>query len=305
MTQPPRRRPASSRTTGARPRKIAGRPTSPAGPAQDDGPVSEAGTDSAEEQSQQSGPGDPAPAWLVAVEGTETDGGEPAERDADGSGEDPLASERLTVTLLGALALVLVAGFALSGLLIYQQVSGPDEGAAAEVPDGQIVVPDGRPVVANELAWQEGVDAAAQAAKEIVAVNYQDYDTEVDAAAKLMTDEFATTYRETATDVRDQVVERKTVVQANIAAQGVVRANETELQALIFLNQFVQREDEDGPTNVITPYKVLVTMVHTDAGWFVDSLDTDDRAPATDEQPPATEPVPSPSGETSPGTDEE
>ena len=34
--------------------------------------------------------------------------------------------------------------------------------------------------------------------------------------------------------------------------------------------------ERDGkPETVVTPYKVLVTMVHTDRGWFVDGLDTD------------------------------
>ena len=73
---------------------------------------------------------------------------------------------------------------------------------------------------------------------------------------------------------------KKTVVQANVVAQGVVRANRTRLQALIFLNQVVTRERDGKPETVLTPFKVLVTMVHTDQGWLVDGLDTAAQRPA-------------------------
>lgn len=298
MTQPPRRRPASSRTTASRPRRIAGR---------DGGPVTRPEVDESTDSTGTAESSDAAaPTDSTAATGPSGAARASEETTSDGA----WASARLTTILLGVLALILVAGLALSGSVIYQRATAPDETEAAEVPEGQIAVPDGRPVIINELAWQEGVDAAAQAAQEIVAIDHQKYEAEVDAAAELMTDDFAATYRETAEDVREQIVERKTVVQATVAAQGVVRANETELQALIFLNQFVKREDEDGPTNVITPYKVLVTMVHTDQGWFVDSLDTDDRAPATGDQPSApdgtegTEPPVAPTDAPSPSPNE-
>lgn len=276
MNQPPRRRPSSSRNTTSRPRKIAGHVPP------------EADTHVSGDNADPEAPTDTSPTDTDSSDRDSTDRGPASGADPKPSGPGWLASERLTGGLLGALVLVLVAGLTLSGLIIYNAVTDGDSTAeAADVPEGQIAVTDGRPVAINELAWQEGVDAAAKAAQEIVAVNYEEYDAEVDRAAELMTADFAETYRQTAGDVQQQIVERKTVVQASIAAQGVVRANETELQALIFLNQFVNREDEDGPTNVITPYKVLVTMVHTDDGWFVDRLDTDDAAPATGEQPSA------------------
>ena len=62
---------------------------------------------------------------------------------------------------------------------------------------------------------------------------------------------------------------------ATVVAQGVVRANRTQLQALVFLNQIVTRVRAGEPETVLTPYKVLVTMVHTDKGWLVSNLETD------------------------------
>ena len=48
--------------------------------------------------------------------------------------------------------------------------------------EGAIAVPDDRPVVPTELAWQEGVEAAAEAAREDRRRGYQNYDEEVDEA---------------------------------------------------------------------------------------------------------------------------
>ena len=46
-----------------------------------------------------------------------------------------------------------------------------------------------------------------------------------------------------------------------MVAQGVVHATRTEVQALVFLNQYVSKDAGD---TTYTPYRVLVTVVHTD-----------------------------------------
>ena len=56
-----------------------------------------------------------------------------------------------------------------------------------------------------------------------------------------------------------------------VVAQGVVHATRTEVQALLFLNQYVSK---DGGDTTYTPYRALVTVVHTDRGWLVSDLDT-------------------------------
>jgi Mce-associated membrane protein len=115
------------------------------------------------------------------------------------------------------------------------------------------------------------VAAAAQAAYTIVATSYEDYDAQVDEAAELMTPRFAEEYRRTADDVADAIVSSKTEVQVSVVAQGVVRADREQVQALVFLNQFVTK---DGKQPVFTPYRALVTVVNTDQGWLVSDLDT-------------------------------
>ena len=115
------------------------------------------------------------------------------------------------------------------------------------------------------------VAAAAQAAYTIVATSYEDYDAQVDEAAALMTTTFAEEYRQTAEDVRDDLVKSKTEVQVSVVAQGAVSANDTEVRALVFLNQFVTKNGKDP---VFTPYRALVTVVNSDDGWLVADLET-------------------------------
>lgn len=272
MSRPTPRRPASSRGTTPRPRKLAGQ--SP--------------TTRPEETDETVGVADKADKVETAdeVEAVETtsEASTPAPADeptVESGAPGLLARPRTTRRLVIALVLVALVLFAQAVWFGILKVTEDDPAPKVTDTAGEITVPDGRPVVASEIATVEGVEAAAKAAQDIVAVDYQKYDAEVDAAAKVMTSKFEGQYRTTARDIKEQFVLQKTVVQANVVAQGVVRANRTRLQALVFLNQVVSREREGKPETVVTPFKVLVTMVHTDQGWLVDGLDTDQRRDKT------------------------
>lgn len=260
MSRPTPRRPASSRGTTPRPRKIAGqsgvvRPED----AQEPTTAKPTATKDRVDLTKRATREDPP-----------VSSGTPAVEDRPGV----LARQRTTRVLIASLALVALASAGQFGVLLVDRLGGDDEPTAID-DSGQISVPEGRPVVADELAVLEGVDRAAKAAQQIVAIDHKAYGEEVDKAAELMTSSFEEQYRTTAGDIEEEFVANRTTVQANVVAQGVVRANRTRLEALIFLNQVVSRERDGEPETVVTPYKVLVTMVHTDQGWFVDGLDTD------------------------------
>lgn len=270
MSRPTPRRPASSRGQTPRPRKIAGQSaTTPTTPSTPTTPT----TPAAQKVAGKTATATPSPARLslakeagkpkAAATGPETSAAK------DGARPGVLARPKTTRVLIIALGLLalLLAGQAVWWIR--------HDGGTKAVDAGSVTVPDDRPVVADQLAVQDGVESAAKAAQEIVAVDFQKYDEEVDAAAELMTSQFEAQYRKTAGDIRDDFVANKTVVQANVVAQGVVRANRTRLEALVFLNQVVTRTRDGKPETVLTPFKVLVTMVHTDNGWLVDGLDTD------------------------------
>ncbi len=268
MTPPSPRNPKkSSRAATPRPRRIAGGGASadPGTPAEE--PTVEEPTaeepifeESVPEPDLESGP-EPEP-WPVE---------DPAPSAGEGSALHSPRATRMLLFLVGGLAIVLLvqAGWML-------RHSGRDEPeSAARSAEGAIEVPSDRPVAPTELVVQEGVEAAAKAAEKIVTRTYENYDAEVDETTELMTDDFAAEYRETTDDVRDQFIARKTTVQVRVVGQGVVRANDTELQALVFLNQYVIRDTGKDPKTTYTPYRALLTMVNTDDGWLVDDLRTE------------------------------
>lgn len=279
MTRPTPRRPASSRGGTQRPRKIAGQTV----PARTDEPSETEDGSAAGSDDQVSASTSGAPKVTVLEK-------RPLSRDRDSDDDDDdgrparpgvLARQKTTRVLIAVLVLVAFALAAETLLFVVDRV-GEDDPPSATESQGAPSVPKGRPVVADELSVQEGVETAAKAAQEIVAVDYQKYDQEVDDAADLMTTQFEEQYRKTAGEIEKDFVANKTAVQATVVGQGVVRANRTRLQALVFLNQVVSRVRDGKPETVVTPFKVLVTMVHTDRGWFVDGLDTD--APADGQQ---------------------
>ncbi|XBB68760.1 hypothetical protein ABFU82_05430 [Nocardioides sp. WV_118_6] len=286
MSRPTPRRPASSRGQTPRPRKIAGQApgAGPGRPADADAAVdAEVEVDDLTADAPEA-----ADAPEVADGPEAADAPEAAVPPAGPSRPSILARPKTTRVLIATLVLVTVALVAQFVLLAVDNLGGDDDGTTGADGATTLTVPKGRPIVAATLQTRDGVEAAAKAAQEIVAVDYKKYAAEVDAAAKLMTARFEKQYRETATDIEEQVVGQQTVVQASVVAQGAVRASRTRLEALVFLNQVVERTREGKKETVVTPFKVLVTMVHTDHGWLVDKLDTD----ASDGAAPSGSPAP-------------
>jgi Mce-associated membrane protein len=271
MSRPTPRR-SSSRAATPRPRKIAGGRTpadTHSGPVDEptvepdaeppavQEPEEQAVEDQADDAAAELGPDEP---W-------------PNEDDDGPSNGSALRSPKVTrflLILVGALALVLL----LQGLWFIRHEYLRDESEPADAAEGAIAVPDDRPVLPTELAWQEGVEAAAKAAGKIVTRSYQNYDKEVDEATALMTDEFAEEYRTTTDDVREEFVAQQTSVEVRVVGQGAVRANDTQLQALVFLNHYVIHEKGKDAGTTYTPYRALLTMVNTEDGWLVDDLET-------------------------------
>lgn len=284
MSRPTPRRP--SRTTTPRPRKIAGRVE----PAEDDAPRP-AGTKAPAEDPAPTPPAPPKPPRRP-VSRAGDDGGAPDQASDKAPDKVPdrapdKAPDRAPVedgggrtsTLLALIGLLVLLLLLQCGWFVWnttrdESVPASSEVAVDEEDGAQIPVPSGKPVVLNQLAVQEGVEAAAAAAESMFGRNWENYDDGVDSAVALMTEEFAEQYRTTTDDVREEFIRKKTEVQVRVVAQSVVRANEAELEALIFLNQYVFRGEGDNAKSTYTPYRALLTMVHTDQGWLVDGVQT-------------------------------
>jgi len=256
------RRPSSASPT-SRPRRIAGQ----GGPAQPETPDTPAGVepDPVVAEVEPEAEPEPEPEEITPDPAPEADHDEP---DAPDVADDGLVgSPRTTRVLLVAIVAFAVLALA-GGIFLWvddEPSTATDTGSGSGPADAET------PVRITGKDAQVAVAAAAQAAYTIVATSYKDYDAQIDEAAKLMTPSFAKEYRQTAEDAGDAIVSSKTEVQVSVVAQGVVRADQEEVEALVFLNQFVTK---NGKKPVYTPYRVLVTVVNTDQGWLVSDLET-------------------------------
>lgn len=167
-----------------------------------------------------------------------------------------LGSRRTTVALVAALVLLSGAAMAEGWYLWLRE---------------DPVVSAQRPVVTGEIAHRAAVEAASQSTTDILTYGYQDFDAQIDEATSKMTDSFAQQFRETAEDVKGDFVAARTEQEVKVVAASVVQASSQQVRALLFLDQYVAKP---GKGTAVTPYRALVTVVHTDSGWLVSNIET-------------------------------
>ena len=253
-SRPPKRPVVGSRNPTGRPRKVAGRretapPTAPE-------PESEA-PETPEPDEPPHEEELPHPSASEQLDSDDPTAAPVPDDERPGRFSSPVfTSRRSTVVLAGVLVLLI-------GLLAVEiwYVSSDDEP----------VVSSDRPVVTGEIASKSAVDAAAQSTQDILTYGYHDFDAQTDEATAKMTDTFAAKYRETAAGVRDEFIKNRTEQEVQVVGQSVVQASSEKVLALIFLDHYVTRA---GQSTSVTPYRALVTMVHTDNGWLVDGIET-------------------------------
>jgi Mce-associated membrane protein len=131
-------------------------------------------------------------------------------------------------------------------------------------------VSSARPVLVGQATERSAVDTAAKAAVAFSARSYDTYDEQVDAAAAMMTDDFAESFRQTTDDAKAKFVEAEAQVTAEVAAQGVMTASDEQVEVLLFLNQFTVKKDEKSG---FTPFRLKVTLIDTEQGWLVSDVD--------------------------------
>lgn len=264
-TQKPKR-PASSRTSTSRPRKIAGHVESdPADNATVEAPAP-----------QKSVPAAKATAPSKA--------GTPSAPAAPSKPSKPVVPPRPLTDRLGLFAgrpltRVLMIGLAVLAVIVAAQgiwfgVKGDDHHGSAQQAQGTVDVPADRPVQMNQSDIDQGVDQAAKDVVTLMSLHYKTFDEDVAKAVDLTTSRFAPEYQRTTADLKDDYVKKQVELSAKVIGEGVVKANTTRLQALLFVNQWATRGVGKDRRLVLTSFRVLMTMVHTNTGWLVDGMDT-------------------------------
>ena len=249
MATPPRRRPVvGSRHATSRPRKVAGQSGAPVAE-----PVESV---EAAEPMEPVEPAEPIETFEAVEPAEPIETFEAVEPPREPHHHRLLGSLGTTVALV--VAIVLLVGLAAG------------EGWYLWLRDGPAVSAD-RPVVTGKIAYRAAVDAASQDTEDILSTSYKNYDDQVAQATGKMTPSFAKQYRSTVGDIRQQFLASKTELQVSVVASSVVQASSEQVQALLFLNQYVTRA---GKHTAFTPYRALVTVVHTQHGWLVSAIDT-------------------------------
>jgi Mce-associated membrane protein len=275
VNQPKPRRPASSRTSTSRPRKIAGRvdPVEPGAPAE-----ATTSADATEAVETTAAPEAPAETSATSAAAASAASAAP-EAPETAQAPEPTPAEPGTMAALfagTALTRVLLVGLAILALVLAGQfawvVTHRHDGST--VKPGEIAVPAGRPIILNQTDVDAGVDQAAKDAVVIIGRHYQHYDDDVAKAVDLVTDRFAPELKSAAAGAKQGILDKKVNVDVRVLYQGAVRANRTQVQALLFLNQWITKGVGKDRRITLTPYRVLVTMVHTNTGWLVDNIDT-------------------------------
>ncbi|MBZ5738787.1 hypothetical protein [Nocardioides mangrovi] len=236
-----RRRLRSSNPSG-RPRKVAGqRPTPDGEPGSAEEPVVEPDAIPVEEAGDTPPPSVPPP--------------------SDDTPDEPQPRRRSRL-LIGFVAAIVMLALVAAGEIVYL-VRDPDPTVSAS-----------RPVVTGDVTTRAAVDAAARSVEQILSTTYQDYDNQVDQATSKMTDTFAEQYRTTAEGLADKYAAEKLKITVKAVDQGVSQASGNEVQALLFLNQYVEKVEKGQPKTGVAQYRALVTVVHTDHGWLVSNIET-------------------------------
>ncbi len=138
-------------------------------------------------------------------------------------------------------------------------------------------------VVGDVFVWHRAdnrsatVDASTAAAKSarvrvplMLSYDYQTLDADLAVAAGNATGSFRTDYRKLLTDVvAPRATQKKVVTTTRVVDAAVVNGTKSRVKVLVFLSQS-STAGSNKPQ--VSGSRVVVTMVHTDKGWFVGGL---------------------------------
>jgi hypothetical protein len=123
---------------------------------------------------------------------------------------------------------------------------------------------------ATESAAADAQVIAARYAEQLLSYHHAHLDRDFAESQRLMTDGFVQQYTEATGVVREEAVEDRAVVEAQVVATSVVAAGPDEVRTLLFVNQTTTT---GGGSPSIDLNRVVMTLVEGDDGWQVSDLD--------------------------------
>ena len=139
--------------------------------------------------------------------------------------------------------------------------------------------------VSEKLDRSGVVEVALAAAPVIMSLSADGFDSDVDAATRLMTPKYAEKFEAQAAGLRDYQIENDQTSTATAIAAGLVSIAETQAQVLVFADQITSLGgDEQEPLR----FSVVLSMEKSGSSWLVDEL----VVPAADDEFEVADPNP-------------
>lgn len=125
---------------------------------------------------------------------------------------------------------------------------------------------------ATESARRAGLEASRDAARVLFSYDYRTLDKDFSAGKALTTGSFRKQYADTTSKVVTSVAtEKKAVVKADVVTAGVVRASESTVVTIVYVNQVTTSSLQTGPKVDLS--RVRMTLKHVGGRWLVSNVE--------------------------------
>jgi Mce-associated membrane protein len=119
----------------------------------------------------------------------------------------------------------------------------------------------------RDTAVRQSTAAATAAAQAIFSYDYRSFDTSVANGQSFATGDFAKEYGQTTAALKANAVKEQAIVRASVSASGVVSADPSRVELLLYLNQYRRNTNITGEK--VDQNRVVLTMVLVKGEWKV------------------------------------
>jgi Mce-associated membrane protein len=119
----------------------------------------------------------------------------------------------------------------------------------------------------RERAGSEALAAASAATPAIFSYDYRGFDASVANGKVFVTGDFAKEYADTTASLKAAAVKEQAIVRAEVSAAGVVQASATQVEVLLYVNQYRRNVNVTGEK--VDQNRVVLTLVSAGGQWKV------------------------------------
>ncbi len=119
----------------------------------------------------------------------------------------------------------------------------------------------------RDAQGRAAMTAGTSAAQVIFSYDYRTFDAGVAKAKPYLTGAFAKEYADTTASLKATAQQEQAVVQAQVSAASVIESDGSQVQVLLYLNQYRRNTNISGEK--VDQNRVVLTLVRVGGGWKV------------------------------------